>query len=340
MNIKLCVLLCAVLIAADVVFFLLHLHSMKTKRDEKGTADEPEQANGVRGQASLCGQSYGAKNLQGEHLDRFLPSELIKLLKRKSYSELKVGDQEYTASVIMAVNTADFSGFVYKKGPEEIFSYINCLMGRLIPIVYESGGMVEGFEGGGFTALYQNEEKRAVAAAVAICETACELQVKRSEYAGVTVGLVYGPLLIGVVGHKERMTVLTLSETKKFADFLRSIGPKYYARLIVTSEFVDLQGNYNCRFLGFIHVRSPETVKKVYDIFDGDDVRVRNIKRKTKMVFEKGVVLFTEKKMQEARQYFIEVLKMDRSDRAAREYLLRCDAGMNGQRQDVFLETY
>lgn len=278
-----------------------------------------------------------------ETWDKLLPPDLLKMLKKTSYAELKVGDLQYTTSVILSVNTAGFSEFVHGRQAEEIFSYINRLMEQLIPIIYRHGGFVEGFEEGGLTALFGMNREAAVAAGIAVREAAVALNTENPVYAGVTAGLFAGPLMIGVVGHSERMNLLALSEAKEFAGFLRSLGPKYYAGLIASSEFLPFAGagkNYNYRLLGYIRVRSFGTVEKVYDMFDGEEIRVRNKKRRTRMVFEKGVSLYMEKNMPEARQHFIEVLKTDHEDRAAREYLLRCDAFMNGKNEELFLETY
>ena len=66
-------------------------------------------------------------------------------------------------------------------------------------------------------------------------------------------------------------------------------------------------------------------MEKIYDVFDGDDNDMRNRKRQTRMVFESGIQLYTEQKFEEARQHFIEVLKSDRYDLAAKEYVYRCE---------------
>ena len=66
-------------------------------------------------------------------------------------------------------------------------------------------------------------------------------------------------------------------------------------------------------------------MERIFDIFDGDTTDIRNRKRKTRMLFEKGVRLFMAREFAEARSYFIEVLKADRDDKAAREYVFLCD---------------
>ena len=277
--------------------------------------------------------------------ERFFPEEILKLLGRDSYSDLSVGDQQYSSAAIMEVNTAGFQEYVHGKQPDVVFTYINSILNRIIPIIYENGGVVEGFAEGGLTAFYRENRERALVAAVSVCEAMERMSRENPEYRAVTVGLCYGPLMIGAVGHDRRMTILVLSEAREFARFLQSIGPKYYARIVVTAGFLeaipDWAKKFNCRLLGYVYLHTSRTIEKIYDVFDGDSVEVRNKKRKTKMVFEKGVALFMENRTAEARQHFIEVMKMDHSDKAAKEYLLRCDQAFNGEiGGDNFVESY
>ena len=83
-------------------------------------------------------------------------------------------------------------------------------------------------------------------------------------------------------------------------------------------------------------------MRKIYDVFDGDEKDTRNRKRQTKMLFEKGVLLFSEQNYQEARQHFIEVLKTDRMDKAAKEYVYLCEWYLNEseEKKNVYIECY
>ncbi len=276
--------------------------------------------------------------------EKMIPGEMLKMLKVKRYSDLAVGDQQYFSSVIMDVNMADLSGMVQGKKVNEVFTSINRMLNEVIPVVYNHGGMVEGFQGGGLSALFLEEYERALTASVSICENINTIDGRDKEYESVTVGLCYGSVMIGVVGHERRMTILTLSEAEEFAGALRLLGHKYDAKIVVTSNFLNHIENsakrFNYRLLGYIHIRKSGTLEKVYDVFDGDAVEIRNKKRKSKMVFEKGVELFAEQKFLEARQHFIEVLKMAPMDKAAKHYLLRCDEYFNSNGSgDIFIET-
>ena len=277
--------------------------------------------------------------------ERFLPEELLKWLNKKRYSEISAADQQYASAVIMELNTVNFREFSHGKAPEEIFTYINGMVGQAIPIIYENRGIVERFSEGGLTAFFRENQERAMETATAVCEKMSELSRQEPEYQAVTVGMTYGSVMIGAVGHEKRMSLLVLSEMQQFARFLQSIGGKYGAKIISTGELLeaipDCGKKFHYRLLGYVYMRTTGTVEKIYDVFDGDVVEVRNKKRKTKMVFEKGVNLFMRGQISEARLHFVEVMKMDRDDRGAKEYLLRCDRRLNGEADgNLFLENF
>lgn len=277
--------------------------------------------------------------------ERMLPGEMLKMLKVKRYSDLKVGDQQYFSSVIMRINMVDLTGLVHSRKANEVFSFINRIMGQIIPIVYSYEGMVDEFRGGGFSALFREKYEQALTASVAICENINKIDGQDLKPESVTIGLYYGPVMIGVVGHERRMTVLTLSEAKEFAGTLRVIGIRYAAKIVVTTKYLnqigDRAGKFNYRLLGYILIRETGTVEKVYDVFDGDVAEIRNKKRKTKMVFEKGIELFAEQKWPEARRHFIEVLKLAPADKAAKDYLLRCDEYLNSEcERSIFIQIF
>lgn len=262
-----------------------------------------------------------------EVFERMIPGAFLELLEIKSYSELKVGTHQYFFAVIMDVNRSDFSSMVHNKKTDEVFASVNGMLGRAIPAISGHGGLIDSFEGGGFKAVFMDSGVQALTAAVSMQE---EINATgNEEYATVTVGLTMGLVMIGAVGHEGRVTVLLLSEAKELAGFLRHAGYGFYAKILVTKDLLDsMRGEalrFNSRILGKIYIRSKKSSMVVCDIFDGDRVEVRNKKRRTRIVFEKGVELFWSQKLEQARQHFVEVLKMDAADRAAAFYLLRCD---------------
>lgn len=280
-------------------------------------------------------------------IERMVPEELFEVLQIRNTSEISFEKQKYAEMVNMYINSNDFSEIIHSMESKEIFVFINRLLSRVIPDIYEEGGMIESFHEAGMSVLFLKKYDKAVVVAISICEMLNELGTKQPRYYNFSIGLCYENAIVGVVGHPQRLSLLTLSaEASGLSRWLQSIAEKYYAKILVTDSYAELiedfQKKFNVRFLGYIYIRDTDSMKKIYDVFDGDKKDVRNLKRQTKMVFEKGVHLFTEQNYKEARQYFIEVLKTDRFDKAAKEYVYRCELNLKEEKENgkVYLECY
>lgn len=282
-------------------------------------------------------------------LRRMIPEKLFELLQVKDISELSFEKQRQAETVNLYINNNEFSKIIHTKDAKDVFSFINQFFEQAIPLIYENGGVVEGFQETGMSVLFFDEYEKAVVVAVSIMELLNGLALEKREphYRNFTIGLCYDNSIIGVVGHLQRMSLLTLSAyAAGLSRWLQAIAEKYYAKILVTASFIENIPNYqkkfNVRFLGYIYIKNTDSIQKLYDVFDGDEQETRNRKHQTRMVFEKGVLLFSEQNYQEARQHFIEVLKTDRFDKAAKEYIYLCEQYQKEavDNRKVYLEYY
>lgn len=290
------------------------------------------------------------EDISEDVFSRFLPEELLGMIGIDDVSvppaDILAGQEEVQA-VILHGNIAEFQELIHVMGTKEVYALINRVLSHTVPAVYGNGGMVDSYQDAGIRALFTGQMESGLNAAVLICERMLQVEDDRGGR-DFSVGLCFGKVSIGVVGYGRKLSVLTLSTYTGFGEFLQRMGPKYYAKILAAGSYVDhirgFEKNYNYRLLGIFFVRDTGSEEKIYDIFDGDEAGTRNRKRKTKMLFEKGVALFLGREFEEARIYFIEVLKADHSDRAAREYVYLCDTygGMEGDEEpaQMYLEYF
>lgn len=278
---------------------------------------------------------------------RMVPAELLEILQMKEPEDFSAGKHKYVQAVNMSVNTNEFSRLIHSMGAREMFAFINRFLERAVPLIYEAGGMVETYRDAGMTVLFLKDYEQALVSAVTICELWNELSQQTPQYDSFTIGMTYENAIAGAVGNSQRMELSVLSaESGGLSDWLRSIAARYYARILVADSYADLisdfQQKFHTRFLGYVYIRDTDSICQIYDVFDGDAWEVRSLKRQTKILFEKGVSLYAQQQYGQARQYFIEVLKTDRSDRAAKEYIYRCEQRLQnpGKEGDIYMERY
>ncbi|HWQ70798.1 MAG TPA: adenylate/guanylate cyclase domain-containing protein [Desulfitobacteriaceae bacterium] len=255
--------------------------------------------------------------------------------------------QKSIAAAVLYANMTDFSNIVQSLEAKEIFRYINTILAKLLPVIEQNGGEADSFSDAGVTALFSQDYRSALVCAISMCQEINVLRDPDFNFSHFAVGICHGPVMLGVVGDGKNYSTLTISEYTGLAKYLQSITGKYYSRILITAGYAELIDDFSKRFssrvVGYVYLTKLKKSEKLYDVYDGDTLEVRNRKRKTKLMFEKGAGLFAEKKYDEARLHFVEVLKADRQDLAAKEYVYLCEKcakGEAGFSERTFLELW
>ncbi len=260
-----------------------------------------------------------------ELYDAMLPKRLFGLLQDGNLNALQIGAEKSVRAAVLSINIDGFDTIVRQKDAAGIFSFVNRILSLAVPCILYQEGEIDKFVRAGFLAFFLNSPERALKAAVSVCEALNEAGIEE-EY---TIGLSYGDVKVGVAGHERRFGIMTVSDTTGLADFLQELAPKYRTRILISGslkeQIADFEKNYNGRYLGSIYRKATGETEDLYDVYDGDEAADKNGKRKTRLLFETGVDLFQKKKYYDARLHFIEVLKANRMDGAAKEYLHLCD---------------
>lgn len=266
---------------------------------------------------------------------------------RKPDNREMLNCQKSIAAAVLYANMTDFPDVIQSLEAREIFRFINTILAKLLPVIEQNGGEADSFSDAGVTALFSRDYRSALVCAISMCQEINMLKDPDFNFSRFAVGVCYGSVMIGAVGDGKSYSTLTISEYTGLAKYLQSIAGKYYSRILITAGYAELIDDFTRRFnsraVGYVYLTKLNKYEKLYDVFDGDTLEVRNKKRKTKLMFEKGVGLFAERKYDEARLHFVEVLKADRQDQAAKEYVYLCEkcAGAEeGFSQRTFLEAW
>jgi len=267
---------------------------------------------------------------------------------KRENREMLAHQKNIKAAVLYAnINMTDFSDLVLSLDVQHIFRYINTILSKLLPVIERTNGEADSFSDAGVTALFSQNYRSALVSAISMCQEINKIKDPDFDFSSFAVGVCFGPVMIGVVGDGKTYSTLTISEQTGLAKYLQSIAGKYYAKILITGSYADQIEDFSKRFssrcVGYIYLTKLKKYEKLYDVYNGDTLEVRNKKRKTKLMLEKGVELFTEKKYDQARLHFIEVLKADRQDLAAKEYVYLCDkcaGGEPGYSQRTYLEIW
>jgi len=213
---------------------------------------------------------------------------------------------------------------------QESFNFINAFLNRVSPVINAHRGFIDNFQGDGMMALFPQSADDGVQAAIAMHAAVAAYNKDRKKKGfqsiGIGVGLHIGDLMLGIIGHAERMQGTVVADAVNLASRLEGLT-RVYDSLITISEptlsKLKDPDRYKHRFVDKVQVKGKKDPVSVHEVFDGDPPAVVELKEQTKDDFEEGLCLYYGRKFSEASVKFNQVLEKNPEDRAARIYLKR-----------------
>jgi len=262
--------------------------------------------------------------------ERFVPREFIDLLERESILQIKLGDQISQKMTVMFADIRGWTSLLEKMTPQEAFNFINAYLRRVSPTINECGGFIDQYYGDGVMALFPGTTDDAVRAAVSMQRAVAEYNQERArdgfDPIGIGVGLHLADLMLGIIGSEDRMQGAVVADAVNLAARIEGLNKMYGSSIALSDETLSKMkepGRYRHRFIDKVRVKGREDAVTVYEVFEGDDDAMVDLKEQTKPGFESGLELYYGKKFSEASVHFNQVLEKNPRDLAARIYLKR-----------------
>jgi two-component system sensor histidine kinase ChiS len=262
--------------------------------------------------------------------ERFVPREFLSLLKKESILEVELGDQIAQQMTVMFSDIRGWTTLSEGMSAQESFNFINAFLNRVSPVINAHRGFIDNFQGDGMMALFPESADDAVRAAIAMHAVVSEYNQDRRhkgfEPISIGVGLHIGDLMLGIIGHAERMQGTVVADAVNLASRLEGLTRVYGSSISISeptlSQLKD-PDQYKHRFVDKVQVKGKKDPVSVHEVFDGDPAAVIELKEQTKDDFEQGLCLYYDRKFSEASVKFNHVLEKHPEDRAARIYLKR-----------------
>ncbi len=214
------------------------------------------------------------------------------------------------------------------------------------PVVSRIGGKLTRIMEEGISAVFENSTEDALHAADEIF-LAASASLSAEDISRLSIGIHYGEVYMGSVKYRDFVAPIVISEGVYTAWHLCDAASRYDARVLISDKAVErvrsFENRFSSRKLGKVYLPSRKTELMLYDLFDSDQTDHKYSKKRGKLVFETGVDLFIEGKYLQSRNYFIELLRFDRNDKAAKKYIFMCDKAISGQQLsagDKYLEIW
>ena len=261
---------------------------------------------------------------------RFVPREFLNLLMKESILDVILGDQTAQQMTVLFSDIRGWTTLSEDMTAQESFNFINAFLNRVSPVITAHQGFIDNFQGDGMMALFPQSADDGVQAAIAMHAAVAEYNNDRKEKGyqpiGIGVGLHIGDLMLGIIGHAERMQGTVVADAVNLASRLEGLTRVYGSSISISEptlkQFRD-PDQYKHRFVDKVQVKGKKDPVSVHEVFDGDPPEVIELKEQTKDDFEQGLCLYYDRKFSEASVKFNQVLEKHPEDRAARIYLKR-----------------
>jgi len=268
--------------------------------------------------------------------DRFVPHQFLKLLGKKSITEVKLGDQIEKSMTILFSDIRNFTTLSESMTPQENFNFLNSYLNQMEPVIDQHNGIIDKFIGDAIMALFPTSPDHALEGAIAMLQ---KLKVynegrQKAGYAPINIGigLNTGLLMLGTVGGANRMEGTVISDAVNLASRTESMTKNYGVNLLISEHTYYGLKRFNRQYIRFVDrvmVKGKMRPQSVYEVFVTDSDHVRELKKNTIDLFEEAIAHYHFKEVLRAKKLLTKYLEINPHDYPAKAYFERCERFLN-----------
>jgi class 3 adenylate cyclase len=206
---------------------------------------------------------------------RFVPVEFLRLLGRERIDEVSLHDHVELRLSVLFSDIRSYTSLVEGKTPQETFDFINEYLSHMEPTIREEGGFIDTFSGDGVMALYEGSADRAVRSGLAQLRALDRfneaLAARGHPTIRIGVGINTGPLMLGVIGGRERLKPGVTGDPVNVAARVETFCKQVGASLLVSENTVaalDDASAFALRPVGRVRFKGKTRPLLVHEVLD------------------------------------------------------------------------
>lgn len=261
---------------------------------------------------------------------RFVPHEYLRFLRKKSITDVKLGDHVSKMMAIMFSDIRSFTTICEGMTPQDNFNFVNAYLKRVSPEIHNNYGIIVKFLGDGMMAVFPDGANDAVAAGVAKHKQLQDYNKKRQAEGflplKIGIGIHFGHMMLGMVGEENRMEGDALSDNVNLTARLEGLTKFYGVSLLISEQALanlTNSGQYQIRFLDRAVVKGRSEPISVYEVLDAELQEVRDLKLQTQGDFEEAIEYYRAGAFERSIKSFEKVLEANPNDKTAELYVNR-----------------
>lgn len=275
-------LMCAPLRSKDHTFGCLYVDSSVSQREFSEESLDLLQAfadqcaialDNVRLYEEMMHSRENEKRVR-QIFQKYVPADVVR-------RALEISDgSRLSAKQVVTVLFSDIRGFTSiseRLQPEEVVTFLNDYLQRMVDIVFDEGGIVDKFIGDAVMAVFgapfpkPDDAQRAVRAAQRMLRELDRYNADQAKKDGVQIrigiGVHTGPVIAGNIGSDRKMEYTVIGDAVNIASRVQDLTKEFGVELIITQGCLSAtHGKLEVQTLPPVHVKGKEQALQVYAV--------------------------------------------------------------------------
>jgi class 3 adenylate cyclase len=252
-------------------------------------------------------------------------------LRKRSLREIERGDQIELEISVLFCDIRGFTTMAEGMGPNGTFRFINRYLGHMEAEIHREQGFINDIFGDGIMALFHCGADAALRAALGMLAAVerfnAVLVEEGKEPIRVGIGMNSGPLMLGTIGGKDRLSCTVVGDPANAAARVESMTKLYGATVLITHktrERLEDPSRYRLRELDWVQAKGKQEPMVVYEVLDAEAPALAEAKWESRESFAEGLRLYREGSFDAAKRTFEACFAEAPQDGAAELYISRC----------------
>jgi len=249
--------------------------------------------------------------------------------------KIKLGGERKNCTVMFS-DVAGFTTISEQLTPEALVKLLNDYLTEMTNIIFNYQGMLDKYEGDAIMAVfgapleYGNHAVQGCAAALMMQKQLIKLRElwgkQNRPKLEARCGLNSGEMVVGNMGSETRFDYTVMGDAVNLGARLEAANKEYGTSIMIgVNTFKEAGDKIITRELDLLRVMGKNEPVKVYELVGLTESGISDKKKRVLDIFREGYENYKEKNWQNAKNYFNQILSIDRTDGPSKTYIKRCD---------------
>ena len=281
--------------------------------------------------------SYGTEGRQKRQLrkafNRYLSPQVVTEIVENA-DQIELGGKLIEGTVFFS-DIKDFTTISEQHAPRELVGLLNEYLSIATECVLRNDAMLDKYIGDAVMAIFSAPIPRPDHARIA-CLTALEVQRTLTDYYRIKskqagsvnfqtrIGLNSGNMIVGNIGHTNRLDYTAIVDTVNLASRLEGVNKMFGTKIIISETTLARAADFvRVRELDFLRVKGKHVPIRIYELL-AESGRLSEQTEEKIGLFTEGLLAYRSRDFTDAIAKFEAILKTEQTDGPSLAYIERC----------------